>query len=117
RERLLSSIADGNDTPSISIPAVSEDTNGKLKGAVNNLNQSVRTLNRLALSALPAQQLDQAKIMMNQVFALAHICKSYSSFLSGDIENKKLLFTLAFHNFSSEELEQLAIAKKEKESK
>ena len=117
REHLLSSISKANIKPSISIPAISEQAANDLRGAVNNLNQSVRTLNKVALSSSPSAQLDEAKLMMKQVFSLAHICKNYKDFLSGNIENKKLLYTLAFHNFNSSQLEQLAIAKKEKESK
>jgi type II secretory pathway component HofQ len=117
REHLLSSIADGNIPPSISVPAVSEQAANDLRGAVNNLNQSVKTLNRVALSSPPSAQLDEAKLMMKNVYKVAHVCADYKKFLDGDIENKKLLYTLAFHNFDSSDLENLARAKREKESK
>ncbi|NQZ88495.1 MAG: hypothetical protein HRT54_13060 [Colwellia sp.] len=117
REQLLSSLNDVEKGPSITIPAINTSTAIDLRGAVTNLNQSVRTLNTIALSSSISSQKEEAEKMMVDVLKLAEICKQYKSFLDGDIENLKLLYILTFNNFNSKTLLNLAKKKAIMEAK
>jgi hypothetical protein len=108
RDELLSSLSKADKTPSIIIPAVSSSTSKDLKGAVNNLNQSVRVLNTIALSSSLSAQKAEAEKMMVDVLELADICKQYKDFLDGDISNKKILAHLAIQNLGSKALSNLS---------
>jgi hypothetical protein len=117
REQILSSLSDAEKTPSITIPAINTSTAIDLRGAVTNLNQSVRTLNTIALSSCISSQKEEAEKMMVDVLKLAEICKQYKSFLDGDLENLKLLYILSFNNFNSKTLINLAKKKAKMEVK
>jgi negative regulator of replication initiation len=108
RETILSSLSHAKTINPISIPTINASTALDLNGAVTNLNQSVKTLNRIALSEPLSAQSEQANRMMLYVMKIANTCKDFKNFLDGNIGNKKLLATLAGNTFSSEELRYLA---------
>lgn len=117
REQVLTPLSNAKKTPSISIPAINSDTAADLRGAVTNLNQSVRTLNTIALSSSISSQKAEAEKMMVQVLEIAALCKDHKNFLEGNIENKRLLARLTVSNFSSENLRSFADQKDARRAK
>lgn len=117
REQILTSLSDADNGPSISIPVINASTARDLRGAVTNLNQSIRTLNTIALSSSISSQKAEAEKMMLQVLEIAALCKDHKNFLEGNNENRKLLAELSVEVFSSKNLTNLSNRKRIREDK
>ncbi|APD85410.1 hypothetical protein BM527_04540 [Alteromonas sp. Mex14] len=116
RDELLSSVSKADNGPSIIVPSVNEQIAKDLKGAVTNLNQSVKVLNQAAISSSYDDQINLAKKMMRDVIKLSKHCKSLHDFSKGITDNKALIKAIMLETFSFNELKEIAL-QKSKEAK
>ena len=112
REQILTSLSDADKGPSISIPIVNEQPAKDLRGAVTNLNQSVKALHTIALSSSMSTQLEQANKIHKDVILVNNRCKNLFDFSSGNIENKKALKMLAIEQLEIADVESILTSMK-----
>ncbi|MBR8842315.1 hypothetical protein [Pseudoalteromonas sp. JC3] len=116
REELLSSISKADHSPCVIVPSVNQELAKDLRGAVNNLNQSLKVLHQLTITSTQSEQINQAKSMMSTIVKVAHRCKELQDFSKGE-GGKNALAKMALETFNKRELEKLVSIKSNMESK
>lgn len=116
REELLLSISKADHSPSVFVPSVNQKLANDLRGAVNNLNQSVKVLHQLTITSTQSEQINQAKSMMSTIVKVAHRCKELQDFSKGE-GGKNALAKMALETFNKRELEKLVSIKSKMETK
>lgn len=114
REQVLASLSIAENGPSIIVPAVNEQPAKDLRGAVTNLNQSVRTLNTVAISSPVSTQFEQAKRILRDVILVSKRCKNLFDFSSGNIGNKNALKMLATEQLEIADVESILASMKKR---
>jgi hypothetical protein len=117
REELLTSLSTPENTLSVVLPAVNASVAKDLSNAVNNLNQSVKHLNTIALSEPLGAQAQQASKMMKDVTVVNNRCKHLYDFTKANFKNRHAIAMLLFEHFSSAEISNLASLKLKREAK
>lgn len=114
REQVLASLSIAESGPSIIIPPVNEQSAKDLRGAVVNLNQTVRVLNTIAMSSSIGTQLEHANKVYKNTLIISKRCKNLFDFSSGNVENKNALKMLATEQLEIADVESILASMKKR---